>query len=405
MKAVLPWMASFTIKGNKDLLRYLEVLQKKTLDYMNSDSRGFDDLESDDVDIIADFTIGDEVAKRIEGHLTYFKGTINANGHTITNGSTIQFSLFSSCYMATVNDLTIHNQKGSLGMTFALDVSRSEFNNYVLSGELTIPKTTGGIAKTSHYNKFNNCKVHLNTISRPSTMSINEEGSELVQFGAYVSTELGNSVYTNCSVRGNITSENNVSGFCSTANGATFIKCNINNLKLLGKRNVGLFVGNATKPISLIDCSIDDSELSGVIYLGCVVGSTTSEVNCENLIITDTLVNPDFVSSFIGGITGSADKINITKSSILCSVSGSFIIAALCPDAREGILTDSLVEVTVTASGYSPMMTHAYKLFRDEDLTSHGKEIKIFESGNEVKVDLIELGMGGYINPFGKVIR
>lgn len=361
-------------------------------------------LPSTLVNIHADLEFNDRMCRLITKTFKYFKGIVEGNGHSINVLSNKVTSLFSSIYYSVIKNLKINNIAGSRGLLLADDISHSTFQNVHLTGMLSIEQSMGGFTRTTQNVTFEDCTVNLETKTVAADSTLEQKDTDPTHFGAFIGVDLGGTKFVNCRVSGDITSEVRVGGFCAHAKGTIFENCSLVDLTLLGKREVGFFAGRVTNKIEVINCDIIDSSLSSSIYAGFVAGRSVGDIHVDSLITEDAFINPAVASSFVGGIAGTSKKIDLRNSQLSGGISGSFILAGVCPDVEESEVHNNVFNMSLTASGYKPMMTHAYKLVRNEFLTSREKDVIFNESCNKVNINIIDLSSDGYVNPFKESI-
>lgn len=397
-------MTVVDIRNNTDLINYLEKLEKSTARFFDSGERSAKGLSSALVQIHADLEFNENMCKRIASSFKYFKGVLEGNNKTITVSSIKAVSLFSSIYYSVIRNLRIHNVTGSRGLLLADDITSSSVTNVHLTGNLYAEESIGGFARTTQGTVFENCVVDLKIKSTSNDSSLEQVSTDPIHFGGYVGVDLGNTKFINCVVSGKIVSEVCVGGFCASSRKSQFENCSAINLEIIGKREVGLYVGKGSQHLKFNECEINNCSISAITYIGFLVGKTTGSLEIDNLVSVNSFINPITASSFVGGITGSADKIKLVNSLMSGGVSASFILAGVCPDVREAEVLNSTFTLAVTANGYKPMMTHVYPLVREDFLTSSGKEISFIEEGNQKDIHVVELEMEGFVNPFKESI-
>lgn len=344
------------------------------------------------------------MCKRIASTFKYFRGIIDGNGKTLTVSSDKSTPLFSSIYYSIVRNLKIHNVSGSRGLLIADDATFTVFQNVSLTGSITVDESTGGFLRTGHHVTFENCSIDINTSCNGADTSVEQVSTDPVHFGGFVGVDLGSSKFTNCIVSGKIVSEVGVGGFCASSRNSTFTNCTAVGLKVIAKREAALFVGKGVKAVTFEDCEVQNSSVVASTYLGFMVGRSWDDVIVDNLELAESYINPNVVSSFVGGIAGTAKRIFLKNSELSGAISASFILAGVCPDVEHAEVTNNKLDFTIAASGYQPMMTHVYKLVRTDFLTSSEKEISFMEEGNEININIVELGIEGFVNPFKESI-
>lgn len=397
-------MTVIDVRSNADLVRYLEELEKSTTRFFDSRERSVKGLGGALVQINADLEFNERMCERIASSFKYFKGVFEGNGHTINVSSTKATSLFSSIYYSVIRNIRIHNVIGSRGLLLADDLTDSTVTNVQLTGNLYVEESIGGFARTTQGTVFEDCAVDLIIRSTSNDTALEQVSTDPIHFGGYVGVDLGNTTFVNCTVSGKIVSEVSVGGFCAASRKSKFLGCKAINLEIVGRREVGLYVGRGSQFLTFENCKIENCNMSAVTYLGFLIGRTSGALIIDKLESTNSFINPVTASSYVGGITGSADKIELTNSLISGGVSASFILAGVCPDVRDTEVTDSMFTMSLTASGYKPMMTHIYPLVRTDYLTSSNREIVFKESGNKTDIQVVELEMEGFVNPFKESI-
>lgn len=397
-------MPIIEIRSNKDLVEYLENLEKSTSKFFDSGERTLKGLGGALIQVHADLEFNERMCERIASLFKYFKGVLEGNGHTINVSSNKSASLFSSIYYSVVRNITIHNVTGSRGLLLADDISNSTITNVKLTGNLHVEESIGGFTRTVQGSVFENCSVDIKVKSTSNDTAMEQVSTDPIHFGGYAGVDLGGTSFINCTVSGKIVSEVSVGGFCGASRKSRFQGCTVVNLEVVGRREVGLFVGRGSQHLTFDDCEINNCNMSGVTYIGFLVGKTTGKLIIDNLGSVNSFINPITASSYVGGITGSADIIKLTNSLLSGGISASFILAGVCPDVRDSEIVDSMFTLSLTASGYKPMMTHVYELVRTEFLTSDEREVTFKESGNKTDIQVIELESEGFVNPFKESI-
>ena len=395
-----------TIKINcsRDFLSFLETMEENTKNFFDSNARSMTNIPELNVELNTDLRLSDRMCKHIRGAFKYFRGVFDGKGHTISAMPEKSTSLFSSIYFSKIKDLTIHNIDGSRGFILADDSTQSEINNVSLTGTIYLSESLGGMFRTGESLYFKNCHVNIVTKTLTSKLideSLTEsEDKEPPHFGGFMGVNLGGVIFHDCSLSGELSSEVAVGGFCAIARDTLFRECNIEELTVSGKREVGLFVGRGSRSLEFKRCIVYTSKLSANHWVGYLVGKTYGSIEVSKLLVEDCFIKPKGTLTHAGGIAGSADKISLTDSCLEGSITANIILAGVCPDVSNISVINNKFNLSLTAVGYPPMMTHGYKLFRSDFLTGSGKEITVVEDGNTVDINLVELSGGGIINPF-----
>jgi len=393
------------ITCNKDFLEFLHLIEDTTKKFFDSNSRSMTTMPSFHVELHTDLDFSEKMCKRISSGFKYFRGLFDGRGHKISATSEKATSLFSSLYFSKVRNLTLHNVRGSRGFIMADDILSSELENIDVTGAIYVSESLGALFRTAQDVKFTKCSVNI--ITRAVTIAKPAEGSDAEKednlpphFGGFVGVDLGNLVFDDCSVSGDLLSEVAVGGFCAVSRNTLFNQCNVDELTVSGTREVGLFVGRGSKEIDFKGCVINNSKVYSKHWAGYLVGKSDGSINVDNVVIDDCLINPKGTLTFVGGIAGSAKSITVTNSNISGAITGNIIIAGVCPDVETAEVHNNKFDLSITAVGYSPMMTHAYPLVRQDFLTSEGAEITFKESNNKSRIKVMELELEGMINPF-----
>lgn len=379
-------------------------MEENTKNFFESNARSMTSIPELNVELNTDLDFSEKMCKRIRGAFKYFRGTFDGNGHTITALPDKATSLFSSVYYSKIKDLTIHNSSGSRGFILADDSTQSELDNVFLTGTISLSESLGGMFRTGESLYFRSCHVNVTTKTLTSKLvdeSLTEaEDKAPPHFGGFIGVNLGGVIFHDCSVSGEMISEVAVGGFCAIARDTLFRECNIEELTVSGKREVGLFVGRGARSLEFKRCIVYTSKLSANHWVGYLVGKTDGSIVASKLLVEDCFIKPKSTLTHAGGIAGSADEISLTDSCLDGSITANIIVAGVCPDVANVSFAKNKFNLSVTAVGYPPMMTHCYKLVRKDFLTSSGKEITVKEEENTVDINLVELSGGGIINPF-----
>lgn len=397
-------MIGIEIYSNRDLLNYLESLETQTSKFFDSNERSAKGLQGTLINIRVGLEFNEVMCRKISTYFKYFKGVLDGHGNTITVSSEKTVSLFSSIYFSVIRNLVIHNVAGSRGLLLADDLSSSTVQNVRLIGSITAEESMGGFARTAQGVSFEDCMINITVKGVNNGSTVEQVGTDPIHFGGYVGVSLGNTKFTNCTASGKITSEVSVGGFCAMARDTKFNTSKVDKLRVYGKREVGLYVGKSSKELDFLDCLVKDSELSATIYAGLITGFSSGKIFATRLNVLNSFINPSSVASYVGGIAGTAEEIRLGDSVISGGVSGSFILAGVCPDVAIAEVFNNSFDLRITASGYMPMMTHAYPLVRSEFLTTAGAEISFTEHNNNTNIKVTELEREGFVNPFEEAI-
>lgn len=390
-------MALYDIYNNSDLLQTLVTLEGETSDFFKASERTLQGMETNKIVLHSDLYIKPGFAARIGELFVYFKGLFLGNNHTIYVFSEESISLFSSTYYATIKDLTIHSENNSYSMLIADDINHSIINNVKLEGSVTARESSGGFAKTSQNSVFKNCIVDINIKSRRA--SLERENTDPIHFGGYIGVALDGTQFENCVASGSMKGEVCVGGFCAIGKGVEFLDCSLENLSISAKREVGGFVGRTNKPVSLISIDVENVKITGSFYIGFIIGLSKDRVVVHGLTLTNSNILPDSTSSYVGGIVGSTRSLDVFNTVLQGGIIANFIIAGACPDSQITNIEASHFDLDITALGYPPMVTHAYKIVRDKYLTSSN-----FNISNKLKDTtsdgVLKIVSDGNINPF-----
>lgn len=393
------------IRCNKDFLDFLDLMESNTSAFFDSNLRSMTGMESIHVQLETDLEFSEKMCRRIGGAFKYFKGVFDGNNHTISAICEKTTSLFSSIYFSKVRNLNIHNMKGSRSFILADDALGCEFENVNLTGSMYVSESIGAFVRTAQQVTFRNCDVELETSTFFNTKPTEDNTAEKEDdtppyFGGFVGVDLGETKFIDCSISGKISSEVAVGGFCAIARNSVFTDCNVLGLTVTGNREVGLFVGRGSQDLRFDRCIVTDSTAVGNYWVSYLVGKSTGKIYVNKLLAENCFINPKSTLSYAGGIAGSADGIYMYNSTLQGSINAHIILAGISPDVADCELGNNNIELSITAIGYQPMMTHAYKLVREDFLTTDGKEIKFAQGGNNAKVTLVELELEGTFNPF-----
>lgn len=397
-------MSKIIIRSNRDLLDLLKVLKEETTRFFESNDRGTNGIKSQTVELQSNLELNEHMCELIGSSLKYFRGVFDGGNNTITVSSAKTVSLFSSIYHSVIRNVKLHNVKGSKGLLLADDATNTIFENIQLTGTTSVNESLGGLVRITQNVLFQNCNVDFITNSRSKDINLDGVSADPLYFGAYVGVDLGGSKFENCKVTGKISGEVCVGGFCATSRDAQFIGCKVENLKVEGNREVGLFIGKGSNKTKFTQCTIGGSTITANIYVGYLIGKTEGDIELDSVIVHDSFINTAVAASYVGGVTGTARKIHMQSCYFSGSITANFIVAGVCADVDYLMMKESVLNLTITATGYHPMMTHVYPVARKEYLTSRGKDIECDLVDNEVDVKVIELDMEGLVNPFRESI-
>lgn len=391
-------MRVITVQNNRDLVNIMETLAQETEEYLNTPTATLHSLEYTTIDLMNSLEFTEAMCEKLSSMFRYFRGHFNGNGNTITICSDKPIVLFSSLYNSEIKDLKIHNVVGSRGLLLADDVNDTLISNIELTGNVTIEDSIGGLCRTITGGEFYDCKINLTT--RCESTKGEHASKTPVAFGGLVCNAFKGTKFIDCEVSGNLHAEVAVGGLCATAVNTTVENCNFTNLTIEGNRELGLVIGRADKSNIVDNCILMDSKIIGATYLGSVCGLSKGTLSVNDLFAENVILIPASTSFFVGGVVGKADKLTVAESQLTVSVTANFIVAGICPDAREVRLKNTRVAGTLVCLGYYPMMHHVYELVKEDLLTSENAEISVVIEGVESAIVIKETANEGTLNPF-----
>jgi hypothetical protein len=391
-------MRVLQVHNNRDLVNIMETLTEETHEYLNTPSATLHSLEYTTIDLMSSIEFSEAMCVKLSSMLRYFRGNFNGNGNTITVCSNKPIVLFSSLYNSEIRDLKIHNVIGSRGLLLADDVNDTNIINVELTGNITIEDSIGGLCRTMSGGEMFDCRVNIKTKCETTR---GENASETpVAFGGLVCNAFRGAKFRDCEISGNLHAEVAVGGLCATAVNVEVENCNFTNLTIEGNRELGLVIGRADKSNIVDNCILMDSKVIGSTYLGSVCGLSKDHLLVNDLFAESVILTPASTSFFVGGIVGKADKLTVVKSQLTANITANFIVAGICPDAREVTLKNTKVVGTLVCLGYYPMMHHVYELVKEDLLTSESAEISVIIENVESALVIKETANEGTLNPF-----
>lgn len=390
-------MRTFDIYSTSDFLQVLVTLEEETDRFFKDPSISLQGLSATKLVLHEDLYFKPKFCERIGDMFVYFKGVFLGNGHTITVESERTVPLFSSMYFATIKDLTIFNTERSKSLLLADDTNHSIISGVNLYGSIGVSSNTGGFTKTAQGTTFSSCLVQVDVLSVKSDQK--DETGDPLHFGGYVGVSISGNKFNRCVISGKIAGEVAVGGFCAIATDTEFLDCKASDLRILGNREVGSYIGRVKDKVSMLSCEVEEVSVIGKTYLGFIAGKSFGKINVHTLTVSSSVIKPDNVSSYVGGIVGTSDSLEVLNTMIEGRIIANFIVAGLCPDSNRSWVEDTSVLLEITAIGYKPMMVHAYPIVRDKDLST-GK-FPIVNTINRTQFDgKLTVIEEGTLNPF-----
>lgn len=391
-------MRVLQVRSNRDLVNVMETLAQETEEYLITPSSTLHSLEYTTIDLLNSLEFTEAMCEKLSSMFRYFRGHFNGNGNTITICSDKPIVLFSSLYNSEIRDLKIHNVIGSRGLLLADDVNDTTIINVELTGTITVVGSIGGLCRTMTGGEMIDCKVNIKT---KCETAVGEDADETpVAFGGLVCNAFRGAKFKDCEISGNLQAEVAVGGLCATAIGVEITGCNFTDLIIEGNRELGLVIGRADKSNTVDNCILMDSKIIGSTYLGSVCGLSRGDFTVSELFAENVILIPASTSFFVGGIVGKSDKLTVIESQLTANITANFIVAGICPDAREVTLKNIRVVGTLACLGYYPMMHHVYELVKEDQLTSENAEISVVMENVESSLVIKETANEGTLNPF-----